>query len=100
MPTNKKGASAKGGVSKKSDAPAQTKSSKSAETPEDVEPSKMGLEEIESKLGSLVQADTISQLKSVVWKERLEAISSCKQQVEGLSDLDHWVELLISFARV
>lgn len=37
QPTNKKGASAKGGVSKKSDAPAQTKSSKSAETPEDVE---------------------------------------------------------------
>ncbi|XP_062100937.1 protein MOR1-like [Humulus lupulus] len=55
----------------------------------------MGLEEIESKLGSLVQADTISQLKSAVWKERLEAISSFKQQVEGLSDLDHWVELLI-----
>lgn len=34
----------------------------------------MGLEEIESKLGSLVQADTISQLKSAVWKERLEGL--------------------------
>ncbi|XP_030501209.2 protein MOR1 [Cannabis sativa] len=93
--TNKKGASAKAGVSKKSDAPAQAKSSKSAEAPEDVEPSEMGLEEIESRLGSLVQADTISQLKSTVWKERLEAITSFKQQVESLSDLDHWVELLI-----
>lgn len=32
----------------------------------------MSLEEIESKLGSLIQAETISQLKSSVWKERLE----------------------------
>ena len=32
----------------------------------------MSLEEIEGKLGSLVKAETISQLKSGVWKERLE----------------------------
>ena len=32
----------------------------------------MSLEEVESKLGSLVEADTVSQLKSTVWKERLE----------------------------
>ncbi|PON60374.1 Coatomer beta subunit [Parasponia andersonii] len=93
--TNKKGASAKPGVNKKSDAPAQTKTSKSVETPEDIEPAEMSLEEIESRLGSFVQADTISQLKSAAWKERLEAISSFKQQVEGLSGLDQWVELLI-----
>ena len=32
----------------------------------------MSLEEVESRLGSLVDADTVSQLKSTVWKERLE----------------------------
>lgn len=32
----------------------------------------MSLEEIESRIGSLIQADVISQLKSAVWKERLE----------------------------
>lgn len=36
------------------------------------QPSEMSLEEIEGKLGSLLKADTISQLKSGVWKERLE----------------------------
>lgn len=35
----------------------------------------MSLEEIESRLGSLIHADTISQLKSAVWKERLEGYS-------------------------
>lgn len=34
----------------------------------------MSLEEIESRLGSLIQADTITQLKSAVWKERLEGL--------------------------
>lgn len=80
----------------------QQKTSKSVETPEDVEvagylfvklhfwwsfiqivylwsgkylqPAEMSLEEIENRLGSLIQADTISLLKSTVWKERLEGI--------------------------
>lgn len=34
----------------------------------------MSLEEIESKLGSLIQTETITQLKSAVWKERLEGL--------------------------
>lgn len=37
-----------------------------------LQPADMSLEEIESRLGSLIQADTISQLKSTAWKERLE----------------------------
>ncbi|XP_038993285.1 protein MOR1-like [Hibiscus syriacus] len=68
---------------------------KLSEKPEDIEPAEMSLEEIESRLGSLIQEDVISQLKSAVWKERLEAISSLKQQVEGLQDLDRSVEILI-----
>lgn len=36
------------------------------------QPAEMGLEEIERRLGSLLQEETISQLKSTVWKERLE----------------------------
>lgn len=35
----------------------------------------MGLEEIENRLGSLVKPETISHLKSTVWKERLEGLS-------------------------
>ncbi|CAL5365228.1 unnamed protein product [Camellia sinensis] len=44
----------------------------------------LSLEEIESRIGSLINADSVSQLKSAVWKERLEAIVSLKEQVEGI----------------
>jgi cytoskeleton-associated protein 5 len=37
-----------------------------------LQPAEMSLEEIEERLGSVVKAETISQLKSTVWKERLE----------------------------
>ncbi|XP_027934620.1 protein MOR1 isoform X3 [Vigna unguiculata] len=91
----KKGAAVKSGTNKKTDGVAQVKASKSIEQPEDVEPTEMSLEEIESRIGSLIQSDTIALLKSAVWKERLEAISSLKQQVEGLQDLNQSVEILI-----
>ncbi|KAI7734056.1 hypothetical protein M8C21_015036, partial [Ambrosia artemisiifolia] len=82
---------AKTAVGKKADGPSQTKKVE----PEDVEPAEMALEEIESRIGSLIQADTITQLKSAAWKERLEAITSFKQQVEALQELDQSVEILI-----
>ncbi|KAI8567611.1 hypothetical protein RHMOL_Rhmol02G0135000 [Rhododendron molle] len=94
VPASKKGVAAKAGVSKKVDAAGQLKTSKLVEA-EDVEPADMSLEEIESRLGSLIHADTISQLKSAVWKERLEAITSFKEQVEGTQELDQSVEILI-----
>ncbi|GAB4826923.1 Protein MICROTUBULE ORGANIZATION 1 [Ancistrocladus abbreviatus] len=93
-PANKRGGSTKPVASKKGDVSAQTKNVKSVE-PEDVEPAEMTLEEIESRVGSLVQADTISQLKSTAWKDRLEAIGSLKVQVEAIQDLDPSVEILI-----
>uniref|UniRef100_A0A6N2LDZ9 Protein MOR1 n=1 Tax=Salix viminalis TaxID=40686 RepID=A0A6N2LDZ9_SALVM len=91
---NKKAAPTKSGVSKKGDGAGRAESSRAPEPPEDVEPAEMSLEEIETRLGSLIQADTVSQLKSAVWKERLEAISSFKQQVEGLQNLDQSVEIM------
>ncbi|KAG6698376.1 hypothetical protein I3842_08G016300 [Carya illinoinensis] len=94
-PNIKKGGTVKCGVNKKSDGTGQLKSSKPVEPPEDVEPAEMSLEEIESRLGSLLQAETVSQLRSTIWKERLEAISSLKQQVEGLPELGQSVEILI-----
>ncbi|WCJ24432.1 ARM repeat superfamily protein [Euphorbia peplus] len=94
-PANKKSGTNKSGASKKGDGAGRPEMSRAVEQPEDVEPSEMGLEEIESKLGSLIQEETVSQLKSSVWKERLEAITSLKQQVEGLQDLDPSVEILI-----
>ncbi|KAJ4847033.1 Protein MICROTUBULE ORGANIZATION 1 [Turnera subulata] len=94
-PANKKAATIKSGGSKKGDGAGRAETSRAIEAPEDIEPAEMTLEEIESKIGSLVQADAISQLKSMVWKERLEAISSLKQQVEGLQNLDQSVEILI-----
>ncbi|KAK6797544.1 hypothetical protein RDI58_005246 [Solanum bulbocastanum] len=93
-PPSKKGTSAKSGTSKKGDGTSQLKASKSVEV-EDVEPAEMSLEEIESKLGSLIQTETITQLKSAVWKERLEAINSFKEQVEALQVLDPSVEILV-----
>ncbi|XP_057538805.1 protein MOR1-like isoform X2 [Amaranthus tricolor] len=93
-PAAKKGTSAKPAANKKADGSGQQKTLKTVE-PEDVEPSEMSLEEIESRVGSLVQAETISQLKSAAWKERLEAISSLKEQVEGIQGLDPSVEILI-----
>ncbi|KAK9152687.1 hypothetical protein Sjap_000167 [Stephania japonica] len=89
---NKKSGSTKPSVSKKGEGSAQSKASVEIE---DVEPADMSLEEIEIKLGSIIQADTISQLKSGVWKERLEAITSLKQEVEGLQNLDSSAEILI-----
>ncbi|KAJ6724153.1 CYTOSKELETON-ASSOCIATED PROTEIN 5 [Salix viminalis] len=83
------------GSSKKVDGAGRPETSRAIEPPEDVEPAEMSLEEIETRLGSIIQADTVSQLKSAVWKERLEAISSLKEQVEGLQNLDQSVEILI-----
>lgn len=94
VPVIKKGTSSKSVSTKKGDGGGQSKVSKPAE-PEDVEPTEMSLEEIENRLGSLIQSDTISQLKSSVWKERLEAIVSFKEQVEALNDLNPSVEVLI-----
>ncbi|XP_047149304.1 protein MOR1 [Vigna umbellata] len=93
--TKKGGGAVKSGTNKKTDGVAQVKASKSIEPPEDVEPTEMSLEEIESRIGSLIQSDTIALLKSAVWKERLEAISSLKQQVESLQDLNQSAEILI-----
>ncbi|KAK9681891.1 hypothetical protein RND81_10G035200 [Saponaria officinalis] len=92
-PSNKKGTSAKPAPGKKGDGAGQQKTLKTE--PEDVEPSEMSLDEIESRVSSLIQGETISQLKSTAWKERLEAISSLKEQVEGIKELDKSVEILI-----
>ncbi|KFK36460.1 hypothetical protein AALP_AA4G127500 [Arabis alpina] len=93
-PVSKKAATGKAGGSKK-DGAVRNESSKSVEPPEDVEPAEMGLEEIENRLGSLVKPETISQLKSSVWKERLEATLSLKEEIEGLQELDKSVEILV-----
>lgn len=90
-PAAKKAGNVKTAVGKKVDGPSQTKKVE----PEDVEPAEMTLEEIESRLGSLIQEDTITQLKSAAWKERLEAITSFKEQVAALQELDQSVEILI-----
>ena len=84
----------------------------------------MSLDEIESRIGSIIPTDTLSLLKSGVWKERLEgadlvkflislfilfiynklrnnfilllaAMGMLKQSVESLGDLDQSAELLI-----
>lgn len=92
-PASKKGGPVK--PSAKKDGSGKQETSKLTGAPEDVEPAEMSLEEIESRLGSLIQADTVGQLKSTVWKERLEAISSLKQQVEAVQNLDQSVEILV-----
>ncbi|CAO1946382.1 unnamed protein product [Urochloa humidicola] len=90
----KKSGPSKSTASKKADGGSQSKASAAPEI-EDVEPAEMSLEEIEERLSSIVKAETISQLKSTVWKERLEAIGMLKQEVESLTELDKSAELLI-----
>ncbi|KAG1338209.1 protein MOR1 [Cocos nucifera] len=92
--TTKKSGSVKPGAVKKADGAGQSKALGSFET-EDVEPGDMSLEEIEGKLSSFIKAETISQLKSGLWKERLEAAGLLKQEVENLGDLDRSAEILI-----
>ncbi|KAI3709297.1 hypothetical protein L2E82_39057 [Cichorium intybus] len=83
-------------ASKKADGPGQSQSqTKKSGQPEDVEPGDMTLEEIESRLGSLIKAETIAQLKSATWQERNKGITSFKQEVEALQELDQSVEILI-----
>lgn len=90
----KKSGPAKSTGTKKTDGGQQSKASAAAEV-EDVEPAEMSLEEIEERLNSIVKTETISQLKSTVWKERLEAIGILKQDVENLTELDKSAELLV-----
>ncbi|CAM0883094.1 unnamed protein product [Alopecurus aequalis] len=90
----KKSGPAKSTGTKKTDGGGQAKASAAPEV-EDVEPSEMSLEEIEERLNSVVKTETISQLKSTVWKERLEAIGMLKQDVENLTELDKPAELLV-----
>ncbi|KAK8936155.1 Protein MOR1 [Platanthera zijinensis] len=92
--TNKKGGPTKAVSVKKSDGVAPSKALMSVES-EDAEPGDMSLEEIEQRLSSLIKADTILQLKSSVWKERLEAIGLLKQEVENIGELDPSAEMLI-----
>ncbi|KAG0466434.1 hypothetical protein HPP92_018014 [Vanilla planifolia] len=93
-PTTKKVGPTKAGIVKKSDGAAPSKAHMQVEA-EDAEPGEMSLEEIEQRLGSTVKTETLSQLKSTVWKERLEGICSMKQEVENIGELDSSAEILI-----
>ncbi|KAG5540387.1 hypothetical protein RHGRI_020568 [Rhododendron griersonianum] len=60
-------------------------------------PGDMSLEEIERRVGSLIQPHIVAQLKSAVWTERFKAIVSFKEQVELIKELDQSVEILVCF---
>lgn len=91
----KKTVPSRSGAGKKAEGTGQSKVLAVVETSEDIEPGDMSLEEIEGRVGSIFQADVIGNLKSAAWKERLEAITSLKETVEGLSDLDQKAEILV-----
>ncbi|KAH9313886.1 hypothetical protein KI387_022513, partial [Taxus chinensis] len=91
----KKVGSSRQGTGKKADETKQSKAATAIEAVEDVEPGEMSLEEIEGRVGSLFQEDVLPNLKSAVWKERLEAMNSLKETVESLSELDQRAEILV-----
>jgi cytoskeleton-associated protein 5 len=93
IPKKSSTASTKSGAKKTDGSSASAKSQ--AEAPEDVEPGEMSLEDIETRLGALFEPEVMANLKSANWKERLEAITSLKDSVEGLETLDQYAELLI-----
>jgi len=66
----KKSGTSKSTAAKKTDGGSQSKTSAAPEI-EDVEPTEMSLEEIEERISSVVKAETISQLKSTVWKAKI-----------------------------
>ncbi|XP_024517263.1 protein MOR1 [Selaginella moellendorffii] len=88
----KKTGSTKVTVSKKGDA--------TVEANDDIEVGEMSLEEIESRVGSIVQPEIIENLKSAVWKERLEAMTSLKETVEGLPEINKDSEILVRLLSV
>lgn len=93
--TAKKNGSTRQGTVKKVDETKHGKAAAATEAVEDLEPGEMSLEEIEGRVGSLFQEDVLANLKSTVWKERLEAMNSLKETVEGLSNLDQHAEILV-----
>lgn len=93
--TAKKNGSTRQGTVKKVDETKHGKAAAAIEAVEDLEPGEMSLEEIEGRVGSLFQEDVLANLKSTVWKERLEAMNSLKETVEGLSNLDQHAEILV-----
>lgn len=93
--TAKKNGSTRQGTVKKADETKHGKAAAAIEAVEDLEPGEMSLEEIEGRVGSLFQEDVLANLKSTVWKERLEAMNSLKETVEGLSNLDQHAEILV-----
>ncbi|KAJ7532598.1 hypothetical protein O6H91_13G011700 [Diphasiastrum complanatum] len=91
----KKVGSSKSTAIKKSDGALHSKSLSESDAMEDIEPSEMSLEEIEARVGSLIQPDVLANLKSAIWKERLEAMISLKETVEGLTELDAHAEIFV-----
>ncbi|KAJ3669121.1 hypothetical protein LUZ60_011071 [Juncus effusus] len=79
----KKSEKAKSGNSKK------TEEGSKAALPivtEDIEPIDLSLAEIEERLNKIINSDTISQLKSGVWKERLEGITERVADIKTRAD--------------
>lgn len=85
----------KSGPSKKGEGVASCGKNSTTNSAEDVEPAEMSLEEIEMKVGAIIQSDVLTNLKSSVWKERLEAMVSLKETVEAMGDVDSHTELLV-----
>ncbi|KAJ0083103.1 hypothetical protein Patl1_11638 [Pistacia atlantica] len=107
-PASKKGGPVKSGANKKGDGAGRQETSKLVEAPEDVEPAEMSLEEIESRVGSLIQGRYSSYLFVFLccllnfyyhiygfYLACVAAITSLKQQVEALENLDQSVEILV-----
>ncbi|KAH7416157.1 hypothetical protein KP509_14G078100 [Ceratopteris richardii] len=90
----------KSGSVKKSEGGASHGKASNIDVPEDVEPTEMSLEEIEGRVSGIVQADVITNLKSSVWKERLEAMGTLKETVEGLENVDKHTEILVRLLSV
>ncbi|KAI5081631.1 hypothetical protein GOP47_0001374 [Adiantum capillus-veneris] len=90
----------KTGTSKKTEGGSSQGKNSNSNAPEEVEPAEMSLEEIEEKVAEIVQADVIANLKSTVWKERLEAMTSFKEMIETMENVDKRTEILVRLLSV
>ncbi|CAM6101171.1 unnamed protein product [Calypogeia fissa] len=76
------------------------KSNGAVESQEDSEPGNVSIEELESQFTVHFEAEIVTNLRSTVWKERLEGILNLQTKVETLENLDSLVLMLVRFLSV
>lgn len=103
-PPGKKAATTKGPATttKKADggSSGSAKAAARVEKPEDLEGGDVSPEDLEARIEGHFGGDIVANLKSAVWKERLEGIGNLQRKLEEATDLDPLTETLVRFLSI